>query len=190
MTQIMGSEARVVALSRGHHCRPAWDRGSPGPRAPAGIARAIDESLRGSGIGVGLCRLTDTGGHPRLRLIRHIAEKFHLDFIWRVEPIGCAIGLVEGAERVSADAVEVKIVPTGGRAVPERPRPMAARYALIASARTILDGCCVTSRNTSWSLLGCRRYASPATALAWSMAGSRPQESPRRRRYPWRGGDD
>src|SRR6266849_1477474 len=82
----------------------------PGARVTALVAGTVDEALNRPLIGISFAREPHARGHPTLRLIRHIAKIFHLNLIRRVESIGGAVGLIERAEGVRADAVKVKVV--------------------------------------------------------------------------------
>src|SRR6185437_7689570 len=83
---------------------------SPGSRISAKISRAIDEPRRCARIGIGFGSQSHAIRHPRLWIIRYIAQEFHLHLVGRVEPTRRAIVFPHGAKGICADTVKVEVI--------------------------------------------------------------------------------
>src|SRR5438874_1558063 len=82
---------------------------SPGPRISAKISRAVDEPRRCASVGIGFGSQSHTIRHPRLWIIRDIAEEFYLHLVGRVEPARRAVVLPHGAKCICANSVKVEL---------------------------------------------------------------------------------
>src|SRR6185369_9677455 len=83
---------------------------SPGSRISAKISRAIDEPRRCARIGIGFGSQSHAIRHPRLWIIRYIAQEFHLHLVGRVEPTRRAIVFPHGAKGICANTVKVEVI--------------------------------------------------------------------------------
>ena len=104
----------------------------PGPRIAAFVPWPVDEPRRGPGIGVRLRRILHALRHPGLGILRDVAQELDLHLVRRMEAVRRAVGLVEGAERIRADAVEIEVVAgVLRRAVARGSAPVAAARAVV-----------------------------------------------------------